>query len=558
MLGFALIVSAVAMAGLYELRLKRRLASDYQEINQARWIAMSGLELVLQRIEANANWRSQLAANSWNTPVPLAGGTYAVTATDPLDGNLLDDDLEPVVMTVTGVFGAATQRVSRQLESRRLPYDAIQAGIASQQEMRLNLSTVTGGSWVLSNSKVILEGTTQLRANAVAPLLQGIGYQLLKRTNGRWPRYFPQADDQEPDYALAYYLANGTEINYADLPIGEVEMLANPTFETDISGWTTYGTATLAHSTTQAASGAASILVSGRANSSSGLAQSVVTQVESNGSYDLSTAIRVAQNSQVQLALYIETTTGNQTLASSSQTCVAGIWRTLTHSVTPTWTGTLLKAEWRIITNNTSDYHVDNASLVDLNIDAQSAFINKKILSAGSNPFSGTTNPQGIYVIDCQGQKLIIKNSRIAATLVLLNPNPVTLCNSIHWQPGVENYPALLVVGYVNINTSAAPLSEGSLAINFNPLGAPYQGTWDSLMDYSYTSEIQGLVYATGNIIFKGQSTIRGAVVSNQQIDFFSSTVNLIHASKLLTNPPPGFYHPSPNRFYTPGSLKLP
>ena len=38
----------------------------------------------------------------------------------------------------------------------------------------------------------------------------------------------------------------------------------------------------------------------------------------------------------------------------------------------------------------------------------------------------GATNPEGIYVIDCQGGMIRVQYSRIVGTLVLLNPDSVS------------------------------------------------------------------------------------------------------------------------------------
>ena len=68
------------------------------------------------------------------------------------------------------------------------------------------------------------------------------------------------------------------------------------------------------------------------------------------------------------------------------------------------------------------------------------------VLSAGLNPCgSKTTNPAGIYVIDCNGQDLRITNARIHGTLIVVDVGQVYLQNGFHLQATYPNYPVLLV-----------------------------------------------------------------------------------------------------------------
>jgi hypothetical protein len=70
-------------------------------------------------------------------------------------------------------------------------------------------------------------------------------------------------------------------------------------------------------------------------------------------------------------------------------------------------------------------------------------------LGTGINTlYSGApTNAQGIYWIDCAGNKLVIERSRIVGTLLVTNPGAGSCINNgpINWTPAVAGYPALLV-----------------------------------------------------------------------------------------------------------------
>lgn len=169
--------------------------------------------------------------------------------------------------------------------------------------------------------------------------------------------------------------------------------------------------------------------------------------------------------------------------------------------------------------------------------------LQKVVLSPASNPY-GATNANGIYVIDCQGQSLIITNCRIAGTLVLLNPGLSTaVTGSVRWVPAVTNYPCLLVNGSIALQMSSSNLSEGALSTNFNPPGTPYvypSGSTDSDTSDSYPSSIAGLVYVSGNVTTSNAPTVSVLVIKGTLS--VGGTLTLSYDSTPYTTPPPGFY----------------
>lgn len=170
--------------------------------------------------------------------------------------------------------------------------------------------------------------------------------------------------------------------------------------------------------------------------------------------------------------------------------------------------------------------------------------IEEVVLSATNNPFGGATNQQGVYVIDCQGGNVLIRNSRILATLVLLNVgSQVEVSSSVNWEPFVANYPALMVQGNLLLNcTSQQALSESSNSTNFNPAHTPYMSQSDSTYGDgdTYPSLITGLVYSTGNLTVTNQASLTGvAVAAGTATISTNSTFN--YKSLFFSNPPPGF-----------------
>ncbi|MDZ4659278.1 MAG: hypothetical protein SH868_17025 [Bythopirellula sp.] len=193
-------------------------------------------------------------------------------------------------------------------------------------------------------------------------------------------------------------------------------------------------------------------------------------------------------------------------------------------------------------TSSVFEYYIANGTPITYS-QLPAGRIEQVVLSASNNPYgTQVVNPQGIYVIDCQGNQVTVRNSRIQATLVFLNANAgVQLSNSILWQPAIANFPALLVQGNVSMNWQhSIELSEPSLGINFNPSHTPYQSVSDADLTDRYPGLITGIVYMTGEWITDGQTKIQGTVVVGSNVDT-ALTVNLTYQSSFFMNAPPGF-----------------
>ncbi|MBL8885500.1 MAG: hypothetical protein JNK16_02470 [Phycisphaerales bacterium] len=170
--------------------------------------------------------------------------------------------------------------------------------------------------------------------------------------------------------------------------------------------------------------------------------------------------------------------------------------------------------------------------------------LQRVVLGPASNPY-GVPNANGIYVIDCQGQAIVITNCRIVGTIVLLNPGVGSaVSGSVRWIPALSNYPCLLVNGNIALQMSSSNLSESTLATNFNPPGTPYiypTGTTDTDTSDSYPSSISGLVYVSGNVSTSNAPTVSVLVVGGG-LTVGGSSLTLAYDNTFFNSPPPGFY----------------
>ena len=167
------------------------------------------------------------------------------------------------------------------------------------------------------------------------------------------------------------------------------------------------------------------------------------------------------------------------------------------------------------------------------------------IFSPGHNPFwPYTTSPNGVYVIECEGRDICIRDCRIVGTLVLLDAGGGTrLEQAVHWVPAVGNYPALLVDGNLTFAHNGSALDEDMENENFNPAHTPYGGQADGDENDRYPSRIEGIVYVSNDaFVAAGTHTVHGAiVVGNTFTAEANSFLNLAYDPEFLNNPPPGF-----------------
>ncbi|WP_428937602.1 hypothetical protein [Fontivita pretiosa] len=171
--------------------------------------------------------------------------------------------------------------------------------------------------------------------------------------------------------------------------------------------------------------------------------------------------------------------------------------------------------------------------------------IDRRALGPGINPW-GSTNPDGVYLIR-SSSNVTISTSRIVGTLVIIAPGKkVVLSDALLLEPARADYPALVVVGNLEIQCSGSlQLLENDANLTLNPAGLPYNGVSDNDKSDAYPSEIRGLVYATGSISFSNDPVLRGCIISGSSASsdavFIDGDITIRYDPALMTNPPQGF-----------------
>ena len=74
-----------------------------------------------------------------------------------------------------------------------------------------------------------------------------------------------------------------------------------------------------------------------------------------------------------------------------------------------------------------SSYAGTSINYAALPVSGPTAMLEDLVLSPASNPYGPVDSPNGVYVIDCQGQNLTIQRVRIVGTLIVLNPGSASI-----------------------------------------------------------------------------------------------------------------------------------
>lgn len=174
--------------------------------------------------------------------------------------------------------------------------------------------------------------------------------------------------------------------------------------------------------------------------------------------------------------------------------------------------------------------------------------IEKCVLSANSNPFTGVLNKDGIYVVDCKGQKIEISTCRIVGTLVVLDPRSDSIITSeVLIEPARAGGASLLVRGAIAVDISTNMLTEASVDQSLNPPGTPYAGVEDTDLSDEYPQSIGGLVFVSDDLTIQSSTVFYGSVIVGDVFQISGSrTVTLTYDAAVLSSPPTGFGTPGP------------
>lgn len=578
--GTAAIVSLLALAGLLTVRQQRQRVAGGGALCRARMNAETGLEVAVHRIRTSSDWRAQVAKGQWTTDAAVGDGTCRFALSDPEDGDLAgpaaneDYAYQPVEVAATGTSGQAVQKLRLRLDFPHTGVEALRSSVHTAGSLRLR------GVQARSDHVFTAQGDIRAEMNGVvaSDVYADVAAGGSVTTNGssrfhgatdldvRFPLTMP-----EPSAVLDYYLSHGTSISITDIPLWDCQLLSNPSMEgpppnPPTTGWRAYGYCLLTPYTAAVKDGTYSLRAHWRLTVSSGPSQDITSKLASGVAYHVQIHARFVSHDDRFARLVVE----YQSTGSGLQVWRSD-WKTLNsdkfvriesdpepdrpYSFRPSWSGRLTRATLRVETKTSlNDLIIDAASLKEIaSQPATVRAIHRTVLSPDRNPFgNGQTNPQGIYVVDCQDNWVLsIQRSRIVGTLVVLNPkDALYVWSVVHWSPAVANYPAILSNGKVNLwlgSQSVYQLDEGSDNVNYNPPGLPYRGLSDEDQLDVYPALVRGIIYTSSRLSLKYRPTIEGLLLAGTEITSEAASqdsqtlLDVSYSSRFYNDAPPGF-----------------
>lgn len=555
-LGAALIVGLMGLSALMGQRIQNRILTNATDMRQAENNASAAVELALLAMKQDTNWRTTYTNGNWFTNRGTTQGICTANVTDPLDASLSNNPDDPVTVLGIGYCGKAEQRLTTTIDPRKEPISSLRYAVSAGDLIDLQGDTLRTNGSIAANQTSASSSQVYGKVHAVS--IGGSTY------NGTTTQITSDKKPTMPDWTSVfnYYRTNGTEINLNNLPTSTPNLGRNVSFDTDTTYWT--GTATgLPSATLERNTGvnghAACVRVKDRTALTAGPSQYIDHFVKPGGSYNIT--VQIMPNSSwgnyFRVKLATKGTGAAQFNQSSAIPIASGSWQDISVTVTaPGWSGELEYARVTIDTDglvafsSTNDFYIDN---LDIRENTTGRFIYRQVLGPGVNPFGAGTNSQGIYWINCSGNRLVIERSRIVGTLLVINPGPNSCVSNgpIAWQPAVAGYPALLVDADTAtdadfaINATNRVLNEKENSVNFNPAGAAHDEFGQDADTYDiYRPGIRGLVAIEDDLTYQNRALIRGQVLVGDDIANSSGELEIDYQPDALLNPPPGFFAP--------------
>ena len=557
-MGTSLIVVCLAIAGLQAVRLQRRINDESSQLANAEKLAQAGIEFAQHRVLTDTNWRSFF---THGVPVTrnTTGGSFSVALTDPKDGVIANQSTDPVVVTCTGTFGSASQKLTAYLEPQTQLFGSCRSALYAPTFIAFNACTITSNQWAYSDNQIINYSNPIVNMNCLANTLSGnaSGFKQRAVQGGVWPMDKLDLVTTSSTYVGKYYIDNSVVINASDLPTGGTEMIKNGHFDTDTANWTGLG-CTLTRDTVQKRAGVASCRVSAQGFLSTPV-QNITEHMIKGRRYNVSFWIRTTEDQSIAPVISLQGSGSAFPVVKSGPSIVAssGEWTQIAGNIEATWTGTLTKAEFMISSEKNSEYHFDSVSIMDAERQPGTRYLENVVLGSGNNPYGmKTVSSNGIYSINAGTEKLMIRDCRINGTLVVLSANKVELRNALSWEPSGRNFPALIANAPMDDLTTKNSLSEVTIGINTNPATSPYQGVSDTDATDTQPSQVLGSIVSTGNILLDGVSTLSGPIYSSSTITVTADSLNINFQSDMILNPPPGFFVDTPKMRLITSSLQ--
>ncbi|MEL6740133.1 MAG: hypothetical protein AAFP26_05720 [Planctomycetota bacterium] len=127
--GTVTFVTLIGVAGIAWWARADDRVSLVDDQRQAAMLARAGVELGIERIASDENWRKTFADGGWADATTFNAGSISLTLTDEADGRLEDDLNDNAKLRARSKLGRAARSLEVELEPRPVAIDALSTGI---------------------------------------------------------------------------------------------------------------------------------------------------------------------------------------------------------------------------------------------------------------------------------------------------------------------------------------------------------------------------------------------------------------------------------------------
>jgi len=208
-LGISTAVTIIGLSALFALRSERRTAETAGDFAQARWHARSAIEVGIQRIRDNVNWRTAIPGGTWEADRPLGIGSFSLFAADPQDADLTDFDGDPLVLTGLGVQGKARYKLQVSLNATLPPLSCLETSAHVGNDILVDSLAIVQGSQIISANDTI----QAVGLPTVNPNMEAVNGFLGTLVPGLLTSGVPPRDMPDPSRVFNYYLGQGSTVS---------------------------------------------------------------------------------------------------------------------------------------------------------------------------------------------------------------------------------------------------------------------------------------------------------------------------------------------------------
>ena len=207
-LASSLIITIIGMGSLFAVRVQSRSARTAEAATHVRLCAQSALELGLLMVTKDPNWRTTQANGHWLSGTSLGDATLSLEGIDPLDGDLTDNEYEPLVLTGTGQKGLARYKTQVTLVANVKALEALNTCVHAKKRLHVHLGNQLTASGAPASTNEDLDNDGTITGDVHADTVTAAGTITGELTEGAVQKRLPDAA------VITDYLSKATTVPF--------------------------------------------------------------------------------------------------------------------------------------------------------------------------------------------------------------------------------------------------------------------------------------------------------------------------------------------------------